>query len=614
MMSQMENLDLETTPSEPSKELKSESESAGPMENVVAESECTESPIEVVSQDPDACPSCSITSESSEVTSESEITAESSESDENRDRNKTKFKKSGVGQSQKEFEDFLASLNGLTDPDAKLKSAVDKMEVYLSQGSTPQFRFFWEIRKLCLEYFKENISPGVRAALWPKYSELSKEARRLKEMFDEQSAFAVEQINMAIDALESDLINFDDCMKKHEDIQFPFPSKYLEEKISGYGDYQKRLNLLNAHASRVNTLRKELIKVDMRVKQKNKFFQRLSEAGDKIFPLRKDLIKQVSECFIEDVNTFISTHFSEEQINDSVFFLREEIKSLQGMAKFLTLNTQSFTSTRLKLSECWDKLKGVDKERKKERAEKKELFKQNSEEIQTKIVEFSEKMNAGSLSPGAANRDLDEIQKHMRNVELGRDEVKTLRDEIGSLRSAITDKMKADEENRLQEEKEKLRLKKEKVEEVKILIDNFFAEAQNLTAEAIEKRREELQSLINEHRDISTKEKNDLERPLRNLNDLIDAKREEALLNLSEDDQEVLLNLREVLKQRRKRRKEIKENYDSLRKIAGSSGLDIEKAMLTNEQVKAERERLEHIDEGIAEMEQKISEIKMKIR
>lgn len=588
MMSQMENLEIDK--SNPSEDVPENIESLEQKEELPEGGDSGEEKAHSIQKD---------------IAEDSTSAKEESNSSKNRNRK-------NLNQFQKEFDSFTELLESQTDFDVKLKLAIDKMEHYLSQGGTPQFKYFWELRKLALVYFKENITPNARATLWPKYSELSKEARRLKEMFDEQSAFAVEQINMAIDGLEAEVTNFEECISKHEDIDFQFQSQFLQDTLANYNDQQKRLNLLNAHAARVNTLRKELMKVDMRVKQKNKFFQRLSEAGDKIFPLRKELIKNLSDQFILDVNRFIETYFSKEEAKDSVFFLREEIKSLQGIAKMLTLNTHSFTSTRLRLSELWDKLKNVDKERRKERAEKKEVFKQNSDEIHKKILEFIEKFQTENLPFAVSNKILDEIQKHMRDVELGRDEVKLLKEELNNARKLVSDKSREEELNRQEEEWEKLQVKKGKVDLLKQQIDNLISGVHGFSLKEIESSREALYLEIVEFKDLSTRERNDLERPLRALNDVIDTKREELLLNLSEDDQEALKNLKEVLKQRKKRRKEIKDSYDSLRKLAGSSGLDFEKAMLHNEQLNIEKERLDIADAGIAEMEDKILEFRNK--
>lgn len=506
----------------------------------------------------------------------------------------------------KEVEAFQLELDKEADVDNKLKMAIDKMESFLSMGGSPQFKNFWEVRKICLELFKLNISQNVRSTLWPKYSELSKEARRLKEILDEQSAFAVEQIDIAITAIEAEIEQLAQSTDKSGQPLSEFHCKSLEAALPEYWDIQNKLNVLNAHATRVNNLRKELIKIDMRIKFKNKFFQRLSAIGDKVFPQRKELIKDISERFMKDVDAFIQAHFENAQMNENVFFLREEIKALQGIAKTLTLNTQSFTQTRKRLSECWDKLKVVDKERKKERAEKREIFVQNKTEVEEKIKAVKEDLDKGTIQFSKAGKLLDEIQTLMRQKELGRDEVKALRDQITDLRKSMKESSKNEEDARLKSEFDKLQKKRALLSELQQKIDVLVSATSGMAADQIEAEKDELLNEVAAVKELTSREKNDLERPLRALRDLISMKKEEEVLSLSADDQNTLLNLREVLRQRQQRRKEIKEQLDSLRKTAGHSGFDFEQAMNFNEQVNIEKERLDKTDESIREIEEKI--------
>lgn len=512
----------------------------------------------------------------------------------------------------KELEELLALVESESDPDKKITIAVDKMESYLSQSGTPQFKNFWELRKLCLELFKLNISPSVRAVLWPKYSDLSKEARRLKEIFDEQSAFAVEQIDIAITAMENEVRNYDAAFAAQPESDFQLQSQSLEGKADFYKLVQKKLNLLNAHAARVNNLRRELIRMDMRIKHKNKFFQRLSAAGDNIFPLRKELIKEVSDQFVGDVDLFVKTHFQGEAVEGLIFFLREEIKNLQGIAKVLTLNTHSFTTTRKNLSECWDKLKLMDKERKKERGEKRDLFQKNKSEIQPKITEIKDKFAAGEISVGNALDLLDAVQQEMRNIDLGRDEVKELREELAVARSAIGDKKKADEEERVRREEEKFQKRKEQVENLQARIQELNLVVDELKADDLEQVIEANKVEVEEIIGLSQREKNELLKSLRHFRDVISTKRENEILSLSESDQETFKKLKDILKQRKSRRKEIKEQVDRLRKVSGLSGFDFEKAMQQTEQLAVEKELLDKADLGIAEIEHKLVMLKRK--
>jgi hypothetical protein len=108
-------------------------------------------------------------------------------------------------------------------------------------------------------------------------------------------------------------------------------------------------------------------------------------------------------------------------------------------------------------------------------------------------------------------------------------------------------------------------------------------------------------------------EKQELERQLKPLRDLISEKKESSLLALSDDDRQTLQQYRDVLKQRLERRQEIKNQMELLRKASGSSGLDFEQAMSYNAQMAAEKERLEKINLGIKEIQDKISEFEMRI-
>ncbi len=304
--------------------------------------------------------------ESNESTSESgEAKKHSSQPKQGKSQN-SETQNSGDKNFKQRYEAFLEGLNAIEGHEEKLLYVVDFMETTLSgHQTTPHFKSFWDARAIALTLFKENITPSERVKLWDRYTALSKESRRLKLQFDEQGAFASEQIEIAVGALEKELENPEEALAKMQEANFLDNCSTLLPKQESYYQIQRRLNLLNAQAGRITALRKELIHTEMRVRQKNKFFQRLSAAGDKVFPQRKELINQLSQQFSEDIQTFIGRHFAQEVPHDSPFFLREEIKALQGVAKELTLNTQAFTRTRMSLSECWDKLKNFEKERKK---------------------------------------------------------------------------------------------------------------------------------------------------------------------------------------------------------------------------------------------------------
>lgn len=513
-----------------------------------------------------------------------------------------------------QFEDFQKLFQEQPDPEAKLQLAIDFMEAALAQGGTPHFRSFWEARRLCLPLFKENVSPALRTQLWQRYSELSKEARRLKEILDEQSAFAVEQIEIAIQALENDIKQFDEQVDKatwSEEIMFP---QALKKHQQLYTDLQKHLNVLNVQASRINALRKELLKTEMRVRQKNKFFQRLSAAGDSVFPKRKELIKQISQQFVDDVNHFIQSHFgSGNDSQESLYVLREEIKALQGLAKVLTLNTNSFTQTRTRLSECWDKIKVEEKERKKERAQQKAVFKQNAEMIFEQIRALKDVVEKEEYHVSDAQKKIEDIISTMRKKELGRDELKVLREELGEVRKKIQDKTRVEEEARQQQEQERNRQKKEKYMAFRNQAEKLVSQYETYTIEQLMADRDALMEQVQDS-SLTKNEKQEIERLLKPLKDIITEKKEKALLDLSEDDRHALQQLQDILNQRKERRQEIKKQLEVYRKAAGSSSLDFEKAMSFTTQINEEKERLEKANQGIIEIERKIADLQSKMK
>lgn len=512
----------------------------------------------------------------------------------------------------KSFDEFINQINQLSTPEEKLHLAIKYMEMSLSQNGCPNFKNFWDSRKLCAEVFKENIPAAVRGALWPRYRDLSKEARNLKEMLDEQSAFAVEQIEMAIQALESE-VNLSEApsQESQEEIAQLFT---IENNYEFYRRTQSELTLLNALASRINSLRKELIKTEMRIKFKNKFFQRLSAAGDKVFPRRKDLIKELSQTFITDVEKFIADNFgSEHVLNEALFPIREEIKGLQGLAKQLTLNTQAFNHTRLKLSECWDKVKQLEKERKKERIEMRSVYKQNGDEAKQKITALNATLDAENPSSDQIYASINEISQFMRDVELGKDEIKELRVELNELKKRAAKKQQLEEEEKKQKEGEKDRKRLELIDEMRAKIEHFLSKVNEYDVDVVLSERDELMKQI-QGMLISKFERHNFEKMLKPIKDIVAEKREQVLENLSDDEKQVLIQLKEILKERKERSKEIKEQIEIYRKVKGTSISDFEQAMSFNEQLNLERERLDKVNLGIAEIQQKIDLLEEKLR
>ncbi len=503
------------------------------------------------------------------------------------------------------LQEFSEKLNLLPTPEEKIAHGLLFMRNAISQEGSPHFREFWEVRRLVLPFFRENLNSAIRSKLWGEYVELTVEARRLKEILEEQSSFAMEQIDLAIGSIETDLAQLETLLAQAGDIAFTDIPQTLEQKIGVYNKIQRELNLLNTLASRLAGLRKEIIKTDMRIRFKTKFFKRLSELGDRIFPKRKELMDAVGNEFEKDIDLFVSRHFQgEEAVGAPYYALRGEIKALQGMAKFLTLSSGVFNRTRLKLSECWDKIKVLEKEHKKEVTQKKQASSEQRLLIDAKIDELKTRSEAMSLQE--LDKELEEISRSMREVSLHRDDVFALRDALAALRAPHLDKQEKRAREQEEAEKEKHRLRRERVVALKERIGQVSKAGMELEPlnEAYLAIVTELDAL-----EISKLEKQQIERQLRSIKDAIAEKKEQNLFNLSDDDKQMLENLRTVLQQKKERRQEIKDQLESYRKTLGGSGLDFERAMQLQELASQEKERLEKANLGIQEIEKKIAEM-----
>lgn len=496
-----------------------------------------------------------------------------------------------------EVEQLKTELNALASPEEKLRHTIEFMEKALAQKGAPQFRSFWDARKYCIDFFKANIPAALRSVMWEKYQELTKEARQLKEILDEQSSFAVEQIEIAIKSIEGEIDSLKDALKKAPPFHLPAKSNAIANNLSLYGAIQQELSLLNTLATRVNTLRKELIKTEMRIRQKNKFFQRLSAIGDKVFPRRKDLIKQVSELFVEDIEAFCNQHFGKEPS----FALRDEVKNLQAIAKSLTLNTKGFTLARKKLSGCWDKLREQDKERKKAFTEKKELFQENAKPISERITAVKEKMASEEITMEEAEKLFDEISSDMKKTELGRDEVKQLRGELSEAKKPIHEKAKAHEEERQRQKEERKRAEEEKIEQFHKQIQTLLEKGSAIDAETLESERSLLNQLLSEI-DLVASKKEALERELMPIDDLLFAKKDESLEKAASD----VEGWKAVLEHRKARRQRLKQIQEDYRKEGSASGLDFEQLMFYNERTSLIKELLTELNLKIAEAEEKV--------
>ncbi len=497
---------------------------------------------------------------------------------------------------------FLQKLEKLSSNEEKVALLLEEMKEAISQEGKANFKLFWRAKQLTLSFFKETIHPIIRSQYWNQFTELSNEARHLKTHLEEATTFALEQIELAITALKEDLQKYDLSLAQIPEIPFPELMEKAGFSKESYLPLHKELTLLDTLASRTNALRKEVMQMEMRSRDKNRFFKELSSIADFVFPKKREMIQTISEKFCTDVDAFIQKNFR-EGINKQkpYFILREEIKGIQGLAKIFFLNAKSFTSTRTELSECWNQLREVEKERKKEIAKIRQESLEKIVGAKEKIKEF-ERICQTSTETQEVERSYEENLRWVQALRLNREDERSLRREIDAAKAPFLEKQKEAKENEEKQKREGQVKRKEILQMLKEEIKRLLGQPDL-----------PLEDLLREHKEIKEKflalrlsgqEKQLFERLLFSLDGMVEDRK-----ILVSPAKETLQEYRERLAQKKKRQAEIKKQLEDYRKTMNASGLDFEKAIIYRELIDREKLMLEKTEKEILEIEEKIDQL-----
>jgi hypothetical protein len=505
--------------------------------------------------------------------------------------NETILEEAKVSKEPLLLSDFIREFEGLDGPDDKLRFAMEGMRSALAQDGAANFKAFWEIRARCTELFKEAVNPALRAHYWAEYRELSHQAKQLKELHNSESTFASEQMEGAILGLEKEIASLGEAPAVLVSLE---SDSVVKRHFDQYVKGQSELSLLNAYTARIQALRKELIPLEIRIRSKNRFFEQLSALGDCIYPRRKELMQQMSDLFASDVTLFVERNFPNGEPQGALFRLRDEIKYLQGFAKQITLTNQVFSESRKRLSECWDLLREAGRRRKVEQGEKRELFKINLDLLLARLDELGQQVRNPEVASVEGGRALEKIMRDAKEIELGPHERNDFREKLSEVRQLHLARVKVEEAEGKRREEEHRVERVQKLALIEERLNNLEGRSELSTLQ------EELARL-----GLNSVEREALEQRLAEASEEL-AEREEAHL-LREG--VGLDELQVVLDRFQERRREMKNQLDELRKAGGSSGLDFERAMAYREAINRDRERLDRLDQKIAEVEERLDQV-----
>lgn len=498
--------------------------------------------------------------------------------------------------------EFKTDLESQKDVEEKLRKSLEFMRKALSQKGSPRFKDFWEAKKICLPFFKEKINPAAKAKYWAEYTELSTEAKHLKEILDEQSSFAVEQIELALTAIQDDLENHEKHIDKLKPIVFPKDLFFVKDKLKTYEQLQKQISFYITLSARTKDLRKEILQTEMRIRSKNKLLEKLSKLADSFLPRKKELIKEISEEFSSDVAQFASTYFDLEKKSLSkkelpVFKLRDEIKAFQSFAKFLSLNSHAFSESRLTLSICWSILKEAEKHIKSQIAEKKKEAEEKIAVYKEKLSQIVEQFSANKpKSKEDVTKEIAKLFEEIKEARLHKADFGLLKKEIRATEEKLLEPF-YEEEKKVQENF--LKQQKEAEEKIQTLKEKYL----NILAKSSSHSLKDIKEALNE---VETHQK---QSKLSFVDEIKFAEIHKELYEVSllkteeEIESEDQKALEQLLAEWEDFRESTRSNLENYRKEMGRSGFDFEKAMLYREHIDIEKDRLDRIVEKIEGIE-----------
>lgn len=463
--------------------------------------------------------------------------------------------------------------------DEKVRLCLDFMKKALSQSQDANFKVFWEAKAKCLEVFKEDLSLYIRERLWNEYLEINNQEKSLRAHLEKEASFAIEQIILAIDALQDETENIPSLVAKTEDVNIP----QLDIQSDLFESCQKELNVLNILAEKTQSLKKEIISTQIRYRDKNQFLKKLSVVADKIYPRKKTLIHEISEAFESDVALFSKSLTAPNIKAMRLFDIKDKIKKYQGLAKVLSLNTATFTKTKADLSGLWDKIKKMDDVRRKVSSEKKELYKKNFDQVQSNIDAIIKKNCEENVEEKTLLKEIEGLLSSMKQMELAKRDIKILRDKIEGLQDEILGKDTKEKEIFEKQELQKaLDLKNEALELVRSkLKDKDLLDKVNILEE--------------KRKSLSLSQKEDLL-----IEDLL--KTASSIIPKAEGDIHADLQIFTDFKA------ELKGRIEHIRKLLGGSAQDFEKAFIYQELLEKEKNLFKDLEKSIEKMEVKALE------
>ncbi len=291
----------------------------------------------------------------------------------------------------------------------KIESALCFMKKALLE-TPPRLRDFWEVKETCYSLLKGELRPEKKRPLWREYQEVIEEAKSVKARLEEQALFSIEQVNLALDAMDCRLLLGKASGQKKLSVSKSI-QPFLKNKIEVYAQAQQQVTFLDALIHRLSTLKGEVLQASTRSRGKTLVLDRMAALGDTLYPARKQAIDKVSALFLEDVLFYAENRFpkgEEVPISPPLFRLRDQIRGLQALSKQLTLSAKAFQAGRAQLNQLWKQVETWNKMRLADLKKKAPELQENFDIKKGEVTAFCDEIKQLS--------DVGEIQKKTQEM------------------------------------------------------------------------------------------------------------------------------------------------------------------------------------------------------
>lgn len=279
------------------------------------------------------------------------------------------------------------------------------------EADPANMRDFWNSQKQAHELLSGEHKEEDLSEIKAQYSALMEWGVQTKHTLQERAKFESEQVEKAISAVEARIENASD----HQETLFPEIELEIPEIAHHrlqYAALSTECTYLGHAATQVQELRKELTRIYLPAKLKTPLFGRLSALGDRIFPRKKKAIAELTDLLLSDLKAYNERAIANPSGRRPFHLLRKEIQALQVLIKKLPIHSEGFKQSRLLLSESWEVVRELDKERKRKLHARQEQWEKNAAVFKEKVERQIE-----ALASGKSEKQLDDLKALLNELK-----------------------------------------------------------------------------------------------------------------------------------------------------------------------------------------------------